>query len=101
VETEDGRGGPAGRRRGARINNLAGILTFAQLMKRHRLAYHDLESLQPIEESAALQAHRGELLQFSRRSHESTSGPSRPQPLWRSAFLFRAQLKKSPTRPWT
>jgi two-component system NtrC family sensor kinase len=82
------------------INNpLAGILTFAQLMKRDiGRAYHDLESLQLIEESA-LRCKRivESLLQFSRRSHESDK---RPFDLNRcvedAAFLFRAQLKKSP-----
>ena len=82
------------------INNpLAGILTFAQLMKRDAgRASHDLESLQLIEESA-LRCKRivESLLQFSRRSHESDK---RPFDLNRcvedAAFLFRAQLKKSP-----
>jgi two-component system NtrC family sensor kinase len=82
------------------INNpLAGILTFAQLMKRDAgRASADLESLQLIEESA-LRCKRivESLLQFSRRSHESDK---RPFDLNRcvedAAFLFRAQLKKSP-----
>jgi len=82
------------------INNpLAGILTFAQLMKRDiGRAPNDLESLQLIEESA-LRCKRivESLLQFSRRSHE---GDRRPFDLNRcvedAAFLFGAQLKKAP-----
>jgi len=82
------------------INNpLAGILTFAQLMKRDAgRAQADLESLQLIEESA-LRCKRivESLLQFSRRSQE---GDRRPFDLNRcvddATFLFRAQLKKSP-----
>jgi len=82
------------------INNpLAGILTFAQLMKRDiGRAPQDLESLQLIEESA-LRCKRivESLLQFSRRSHE---GDRRPFDLNRcvedAAFLFGAQLKKAP-----
>jgi len=82
------------------INNpLAGILTFAQLMKRDvGRARNDVESLQLIEESA-LRCKRivESLLQFSRRSQE---GDRRPFELNRcvddSAFLFSAQLKKSP-----
>jgi two-component system NtrC family sensor kinase len=82
------------------INNpLAGILTFAQLMKRDAgRAQGDLDSLLLIEESA-LRCKRivESLLQFSRRSQE---GDRRPFELNRcvddAAFLFGAQLKKSP-----
>src|SRR5215471_3124706 len=82
------------------INNpLAGILTFAQLMKRDvGRAKNDLDSLQLIEESA-LRCKRivESLLQFSRRSQE---GDRRPFDLNRcvedAAFLFQAQLKKLP-----
>jgi two-component system NtrC family sensor kinase len=82
------------------INNpLAGILTFAQLMKRDAgRSGQDLDSLQLIEESA-LRCKRivESLLQFSRRSQE---GERRPFDLNRcvedAAFLFRAQLKKAP-----
>ena len=82
------------------INNpLAGILTFAQLMKRDAgRARNDLDSLQLIEESA-LRCKRivESLLQFSRRSQE---GDRRPFDLNRclddAVFLFQAQLKKWP-----
>jgi two-component system NtrC family sensor kinase len=82
------------------INNpLAGILTFAQLMKRDAgRARGDLDSLQLIEESA-LRCKRivESLLQFSRRSQE---GDRRPFDLNRcvedATFLFQAQLKKLP-----
>ena len=82
------------------INNpLAGILTFAQLMKRDAgRAKGDIESLQLIEESA-LRCKRivESLLQFSRRSQQ---GDRRLFELNRcvddAAFLFGAQLKKSP-----
>jgi two-component system, NtrC family, sensor kinase len=81
------------------VNNpLAGILTFAQLMKRDAgRSGQDLDSLQLIEESA-LRCKRivESLLQFSRRSQE---GDRRPFDLNRcvedAAFLFRAQLKKA------
>jgi two-component system NtrC family sensor kinase len=81
------------------INNpLAGILTFAQLMKRDAgRSGQDLDSLQLIEESA-LRCKRivESLLQFSRRSQE---GDRRPFDLNRcvedAGFLFRAQLKKA------